>query len=427
MADLKQSLSKALGTPQSTTGMSTRPPSSASTRGRCPPAHRQSVDALTVNSSHSTATQSPSSTATSSLLGRLLIPVIQSRAFNNIILLVIVCNTAVIALQSTVYIRNNYGWYLDLIDNSLLGVYMTEAALKLMAFGRSYFRSYWNVFDFVIVAVSFVSNLLPGLVVGNTHNFTQILRLLRIFRALRSLRVLRTVAFFESLQLVVKTFLNSIPAMTSIGVLSLLVLWRTLYGPIDPARFGTIPRALFCLFSVLTLNNWSDIWHTNMQQDSTIFIYLFVFILLEAFIFLNLFVAVIVTNLASSYRSKFARRLREETKAGSIPMRLEDSKHRMAAETTTHKGDNVANALFGGGGGDNGDVSHYYPPNMPIRQKELVAEYLRLLATLDYSRLVYERQNSMLSDLVELLTQERPQDQQKHRRVAGDIRSEIDP
>ncbi len=71
-------------------------------------------------------------------------------------------------------------------------------------------------------------DLLWTVIIGSFASFDpRIFRLLRLFRtirAIRALRVLRTIAFFQSLQMIVTTLLRSIPAMSSIAFLLLLVL-----------------------------------------------------------------------------------------------------------------------------------------------------------------------------------------------------------
>ena len=57
-----------------------------------------------------------------------------------------ILNTIVLALQATSAVNRDAGWTLSLFDAIFLGFYMAECALKLCTFGHLYFQSGWNVF-----------------------------------------------------------------------------------------------------------------------------------------------------------------------------------------------------------------------------------------------------------------------------------------
>jgi len=59
---------------------------------------------------------------------------------------------------------------------------------------------------------------------------------------------------------------------------------------------------MFQLFSLLTLDNWSDIYNDILGKAPTIALYLVSYIVIETFIFVQLFVAVIVNNLQELQR-----------------------------------------------------------------------------------------------------------------------------
>ncbi|KAI9176209.1 Cation channel sperm-associated protein 1 [Blastocladiella emersonii ATCC 22665] len=250
---------------------------------------------------------------------RYMFNVVTSSYFNSTILLVIFLNTAVLAVQSTTYINTNFGWYLSLLDQIFLGVYLMETLCKLVVFQTSYFRSGWNVFDFAIV-VSSVGSFALTMVSSSALSFNpkviRLFRVFRAFRAIRSLRALRAISFLKSLQIIVEALLSSVPAMSSILSLAGLTLYifsvvgRALYGHIDQRRFGSMGTTFFWLFSVITLDDWSTIWHDHPDAPG-IFFFLFAFLVLESFIFLNLFVAVIVSNLEESRRSMDRLRRRD--------------------------------------------------------------------------------------------------------------------
>lgn len=79
--------------------------------------------------------------------------------------------------------------------------------------------------DLTVVLSSIVTLILPLLVGSESFNANvfRLLRVFRTFRALRSLRVLRTIKFLRSLQVILQTMLRSLPAISNIVFLALIV------------------------------------------------------------------------------------------------------------------------------------------------------------------------------------------------------------
>mmetsp|Transcript_7710 Transcript_7710/g.9270 ORF Transcript_7710/g.9270 Transcript_7710/m.9270 type:complete len:114 (-) Transcript_7710:1545-1886(-) len=100
--------------------------------------------------------------------------------------------------------------------------------VRLLAYGRNYFRNYWYVFDFCIVIGS-ISMIVVQTVhedASDTANDSASLReaattarLLRIFRLLRLFRNLK------SLQQIFSTFLTTLPHMFNVGGIMLLIVY----------------------------------------------------------------------------------------------------------------------------------------------------------------------------------------------------------
>jgi hypothetical protein len=73
-----------------------------------------------------------------------------------------------------------------------------------------------------------------------------------------------------------------------------------------PAKFGSMYAASFTLFQLITLDDWFELYDEIRATEASdgvhdgvhpVFLYFFVFIVTENFIFVNLFTAVIVNNL----------------------------------------------------------------------------------------------------------------------------------
>ncbi|EPZ35128.1 hypothetical protein O9G_003500 [Rozella allomycis CSF55] len=144
---------------------------------------------------------------------------------DSIIMVVIVINTIMTALEATSAMYT-LSFYLTILDNFLLGIYLTEMLVKMIIFDYRYFKSAWNIFDFIIVVSSLVSLFIPSIVSNSrmiNTDFFRFLRLFRALRALRSLKSLRSIKFIQSLSMVLKTLFRSLPAIGNIVFLALIV------------------------------------------------------------------------------------------------------------------------------------------------------------------------------------------------------------
>ncbi|KAJ3087752.1 Cation channel sperm-associated protein 1 [Quaeritorhiza haematococci] len=309
-------------------------------------------------------------------------------------------------------------WYFSVIDSIFLGLYVLESTLKLYAWQLSFFKSGWNVFDLLIVIVSILTWILPVLLAASLSVNVNIFRLLRLFRAvraIRSLRVLRTISFLKSLQIIVGTMLKSIPAMGNIIALSGLILYifaviaTSNFRLSDPRRFGNLGASFFNLYALLTLDNWSDIYNDNKDTTPSIWAFLFVFIILQPFIFLNLFVAVIVNNLQTSRAKLKEARAKRRVKRKKAPvdpttafLNNNDDMDKDARAGLRVLKDHQENAGLTGVLEEDSGVDNYYPPNLPGRlDKELLAKFFMLMTSLERNMDLYEKQQKVLDDLGE--------------------------
>lgn len=337
----------------------------------------------------------------------------QTPAFNIIILLVILANSVTLAMQTSLSLTKTYGYYFDLLDSVFLGVYLYECILKLYAWRWEYFKSGWNCFDFFIVFSSVIAWILPEVInvsLGDSFD-SKIFRLLRLFRAvraIRSLRVIRTISFLRSLQVIVSTVIKSIPAVANIVMLIMLAMYiyavigTSSFREYDQRRFGSIGQTLFRLFQLLTFDSWTAFYHDNPDAPG-IYFFILTFIILENFILLNLLTAVIVNNLQSSRErsqrtAREEKRKKEEQEKNALNFLNETSAEASRDLLNDTQLNSVDNILEEDSGLDN-----YYSPNLPERQKELLSNYFRLMASLEFNMSNYEEQQKVLDDLVEVM------------------------
>ena len=81
---------------------------------------------------------------------------IEGKAFDRFILVIILLNTIVLGLETSPWLMASIGKALEIANIIFIAIFVVEAVLKLIALRRSYFKEGWNVFDFCIIILSLV-------------------------------------------------------------------------------------------------------------------------------------------------------------------------------------------------------------------------------------------------------------------------------
>ena len=219
---------------------------------------------------------------------RKLATLIESRPVQRLIVTVILINAVVLGLETDGDLMNALGPALGGVDLVCLVIFVVEIAAKLAVYRMRFWRTGWNVFDFVVVAIA----LLPG------GGALAVLRVLRVFRVLCLLTVL------PQLRRVVAAFLHAIPGLG--GVMAVMavffyvaaVLTTSLFAADFPDWFGSIGKSLYSLFQIMTLESWSmGIVRPVMDVHPWAWVVFVPFIIIATFTILNLFIGVIVSTM----------------------------------------------------------------------------------------------------------------------------------
>jgi voltage-gated sodium channel len=215
---------------------------------------------------------------------------VESPRIQNCIMALIVINAIVLGLETVPSVMQDYGGILLATDSVILGVFVVEILLRLFAHGLAFFRDPWSLFDFVVVGIALVPASGP----------------LAVLRALRILRVLRLLTLVPSMRRVVGALMGSIPGLSSIGLVLLLIYYvfaviaTKLFSANFPQWFGTIGESLYSLFQIMTLESWSmGIVRPVMEVHPNAWLFFVIFILIATFTMLNLFIAIIVNAMHS--------------------------------------------------------------------------------------------------------------------------------
>jgi len=174
--------------------------------------------------------------------------IVYSSPFEITIAFVILLNAISLGLLTMPGLSPNAQMTFETLDKYALYVYTGELILRLISYGTKpweFFRRSWNIFDFLIVALS---PIFAGQIV--ILRLLRLLRLIRIFRFLPEVRVLTV------------SIIRSIPPLLSMGVLIFLALFIYgmagvyMFGEKLPLHWGDISIALTTLFILLTLENF---------------------------------------------------------------------------------------------------------------------------------------------------------------------------
>jgi voltage-gated sodium channel len=212
---------------------------------------------------------------------------VEHKRFQQFIIWVIVVNAVTLGLETSPSVLREFGGLLHAADRVMLYIFAVELAMRLYAHRWRFFRDSWNVFDFVIVAISLIPASGP----------------FSVLRALRILRALRLISAVPAMRRVVSGLLAAVPGMASIGALLGLIIYvaavmaTKLFGAISPEYFGDLGTTLFTLFQTMTGEAWPDIAREVMAAAPLAWIFFVIYILISSFAVLNLFIAVIVSGM----------------------------------------------------------------------------------------------------------------------------------
>jgi voltage-gated sodium channel len=185
----------------------------------------------------------------------------------------------------------------------------------MISYGRKpweFFRRGWNIFDFLIVALS---PFFSGQVV--------VLRLLRLLRLIRIFR------FLPEVKVLTISIIRSIPPLLSMSVLIFLALYIYgmagvyLFGEKLPESWGNISIALTTLFILLTLENFPVYLEEAVLISPWALPFYLSYIFIVVFTVLNVLIG-IVLNAMDEARSENREKNEKLRQLGEIVHEVDD-------------------------------------------------------------------------------------------------------
>jgi voltage-gated sodium channel len=244
--------------------------------------------------------------------------ILESAGVRKFITAVILFNAVILGLETSDMAMAKVGLLIGFLDRICLAIFVVELVLKLLVYRLRFFRDGWNIFDFVIVAVS----LVPA---------AQSLSVLRI------LRILRVVSVAPRLRRVVEGFITALPGMASVFLLMGIIFYigsvisTQLFSTDFPQWFGSLAQSAYSLFQIMTLESWSmGIVRPVMEVYPYAWAFFVPFIMVTTFAVVNLLVGLIVNSMQDAHSEEADQKT--DTYRDEVLARLKAIEERMAQD-----------------------------------------------------------------------------------------------
>jgi voltage-gated sodium channel len=209
----------------------------------------------------------------------------------NTILALVIINAALLGLSTSDWVMERFSTVIYVLDRGILAIFVLELLAKFYAYGRSFFKDAWNLFDLFVVSLG----ILPQ---------TTSMSALRALRVIRALRILSAV---PQMRAVVQALFDALPGMGAVSIMLVIVFYvfavmaTIMFGDAFEPWFGTVGESFYSLFQIMTLESWSmGIVRPVMEVYPFAWAFFVPFIAMTAFSVLNLFIGLLVNTMQSA-------------------------------------------------------------------------------------------------------------------------------
>lgn len=213
-----------------------------------------------------------------------------NKLFETIVIAIIVLSALMVGAK-TYDEAHRFTPILNLLDWAVTLFFLVEILIRIMAERRfrDFFKSGWNIFDFIIVVASMVP--------VQDSEMVLIARLLRVFR------VMRLVSMVPELRMLMNALLKALPRMGYVALFMFIIFYiyaavgSFLFHDINPFYWDNIAISVLTLFRIATFESWTAIMYETMEVHPWSWLYYVSFIFLSAFIFLNMLIGIILETM----------------------------------------------------------------------------------------------------------------------------------
>lgn len=258
--------------------------------------------------------------------------------WDSFILLCILANAAILGYDAHVGEAGPYHALIEQWNMYFLFIFTGELVLEFLAQGpRKYFSSGWNIFDVIVVGLSYIA-VSPAI---------------SALRTLRVVRVFRLVSAVPQMRRVVEALFGAMPGiLASFAILAVVfyiaaVMGTTLFHG-DPG-FSDLGRSMLSLFALSQFDGWGDTIARLQTQNPYAWVFVLGFTIIAAFAVLNLFIGVIVEAVQAAPQEEIKEELGEvqeeveviqvaQEDAAVVQQRILDEVRALRAEVASLRG-----------------------------------------------------------------------------------------
>lgn len=235
--------------------------------------------------------------------------------WDGFILACIVANAIILGVDAHLGPGNQYRALIEQWNMYFLLIFTVELLFEFLAQGpRKYFRNGWNIFDVIVVALSYIA-VSPAIAA---------------LRTLRVVRVFRLVSAVPQMRRVVEALFGALPGiLASFAILAVVfyiaaVMGTTLFH--QDEHFKDLGQSLLTLFALAQFDSWGDTVVRLQKINDFAWLYLITFTVIAAFAVLNLFVGVIVEAVQAAPQEEIKGEIEEvQEEVGEIQDAQQDA------------------------------------------------------------------------------------------------------
>uniref|UniRef100_A0A8D0DW36 Cation channel sperm associated 3 n=1 Tax=Salvator merianae TaxID=96440 RepID=A0A8D0DW36_SALMN len=196
---------------------------------------------------------------------------------------------------------------LQVADLIILAIYTTEFLLNVYLDPIQYWKDGYKRFDAAVLFIAYLPYTIDRSDPKMHHTAT-------VLKGFQALRVLKLIYYSSGMSILMAALGHTAKNVIYVLVLLFLlmfifaILGHGLYGNPetgDPQNWGTLAAAFFTLFSLVTVDGWTDL---QEELDNRKFYssrtFTIVFILLGFFVFFNMFIGVVIMDIQEKLKAE---------------------------------------------------------------------------------------------------------------------------
>ncbi|XP_031808885.1 cation channel sperm-associated protein 3 isoform X1 [Sarcophilus harrisii] len=239
---------------------------------------------------------------------------IEGHFFSLLMISTISSNALCMVLETYYEIKSNMFLMFEVVEVIFTSIYWFEFYIKLYVDPIGYWKNGYNLLNVVILIIISVPFYMWKLY-GRHYQY------LNIGEGIQSLRILKLIPYSRGIRTLITALGQTIYTVASVMTLLFLlmfifaILGFCLFGSSDGGdvnNWGNLAAAFFTLFSLTTVDGWTDLQQDLDEREFTLSrAFTIFFILLGSFVFLSMFVGVMIIHTEDSIK-KFEKELANE-------------------------------------------------------------------------------------------------------------------